>query len=193
MKLRFVLPSINLVASAAALIHDNLFGFARRDPEPSAAMLVCYLINAPAVVIRRAAEYALGKLIPGVCSAVYLEFCYRAERISSLAVFMAGLGFLWYLVGRGVEAEWLSRGRAAESPDWRRTSLDVAVILFAVLCAVIGVLNWGDRSYPLNLPLPFLAYTLWALVLAILCGRDLARCSSRGGSEGRPHGSIGSS
>lgn len=192
MKLRFVLPSINLVASAAALIHENLLGFARRDPEPSAALLVCYMINAPALVIRRAVDYTLGRLIPGVCNAADLEFCYRAERMASLVVFMGGLGMLWYLVGRGVEAEWLGSGPATESRDWRRTSLDVAVILFAVLCAVIGVLNWGERSYPLNLPVPFLVYTLWALVLAILCGRDVVRCYSNHGSEGRPHEGVDS-
>lgn len=178
MKLRFILPGINLVASAAGLIHDNLQSFGRKNPEPSAALLACYLINAPALVIRRAAEFAFSKLIPEVCNPVGLDSCYRAERITSVAVFMMALGMLWYLVGRAVEAEWLGKGRGAEPGDWRRGSLDAIVILFAMFCAVIGVLNWRERSNPLNLPLPFVAYILWALILGVLCSRDLVRCCS---------------
>jgi hypothetical protein len=183
MRLRFILPSINLVASAVALIHDNLRGFAGKDPGPSAVLLACDLVNAPALVIRRIAEFAFGRLVPEVCNPVSLDSCYRAERITSVVVFMAGLAMLWYLVGRAVEAEWLGKGSVANPRDWRRGSLDAAVILFAMFCGVIGVLNWRERSYPLNLPLPFLSYSLWGLLLTVLYGRDLVRCCSHDRSD----------
>jgi hypothetical protein len=181
MKLRFILPVVNVAISSAALVYENLRGFAGKNPEPSPPLLACYLINAPVLVIQQAVVFVLGKLAPKVCSQAGLEACYRAERVAALGVFVLGVGALWYLVGRAIEAE-RPGVRIATFRNWRRKSLGAVVILFAILCGTIGVLNWKERSYPLNLPLPSLAYTLWALLLAVLCGRDLVR-SAHSGTE----------
>jgi hypothetical protein len=171
MRLRFILPTINAVAASLLILENSGSDFYGLRPEPTPTLLACYLLNAPIMPLRFLVMAASSRLTTTFCSPANPNACYKAERLAGIGVFLLGIWVLWYLVGSGIESKWKGRRALLPFRTPYRVGLDLALFFTGILCAFVGVLNWKERSF--HIPLPLLAYMVWALALTIPYGRDL--------------------
>ena len=179
LRLRFVLPVVNVLGGSALLIYAALRP-GRGDgisPGPQPAVL-CYLINAPASVFRNFAISAWDRLVVANCSAANTEACYSVGRIVEVGLFLGAVGLLWYLVGLEIESS--TQDKRAAVPSWSplRVLADSALIAIGVFLAVSAVAIWRGPVWMHSLwsGLGGITYTAWATAFIATYGRDLFRC-----------------
>jgi hypothetical protein len=129
--------------------------------------LICNSINAPAMFFRACAMYLWHRL--------HLPYEFP-EAVVEIAVTVVGVGLLWYLVGLEIDAGRQGRRGILPSMFRWRVALDLALILFGVFLALVGVGSWLIlRWTPMYAGIQAGLFFAWALVLVGTYGRDLVR------------------
>lgn len=145
-------------------------------------LMASYLINAPVLFVRYAIASVVDRSIRATCSPSSGEACFHIEKIADYAILLIAVGLLWYLVGRGIESRLRLHTGDVSNQGCRQLAMNLILITIGVFCGIIGVLNWRERSFPWRLPLPFVAYLVWALALLVLGSLDLFQQTMYSGS-----------
>ncbi|HET9180675.1 MAG TPA: hypothetical protein VFP59_00970 [Candidatus Angelobacter sp.] len=166
LKLRFVLPAIQVILAASLLIIGAAQHKADRGKDiyyGAPAERVCYAINAPALLFRSAGLYLWHTTdFPMVNDAV------------DNGIFMIGVVLLWFLVGATIESRLKGCHKTALSRPWR-LAIDFFLIVVGIAFVLVGVGAWNLVHLGSTLQgfAEAAIYFLWAMVLVLISGRDL--------------------
>jgi hypothetical protein len=162
LKLRYVLPLVQMALAVALLWQSNLwFKEAVRlsdIPGPSPAFELCRSINAPIALFQA------------------LWFRYASSSADNI-VFVLAVGALWYWVGVNFESWRRYRAVLVIRRKSLRLAIDLVLFAMGVLLAIVfmsemrKVLPYFDPRSLWSLAI-FGPYVLWSLVLMFFFGRD---------------------
>jgi|SRR6185437_4485770 len=172
-KLRFVLPAIQMTLSACLLVLGAAQYRADRGKEiyyGAPAKRICYAINAPALLFRSAGLYIL--------DASHLVSAKVYDAIDN-GTFILGVGLLWFLVGAAIDSRLKRPAKAALSRPWR-LAIDFSLIVLGIAFLFFGFGAWNliHLGSMLQGFAEAAIYCLWALVLVFISGYDLRLLST---------------
>ena len=176
-RLKLMLSGANVALAAALLALGYSQPRWKWAPVPW-EMALSFSINVPANLLRNLAYFVWDKRVYPYCSVANAEACIQFGLRLEMAVFLVGVGVVWYVVG--LEIESIGSGKRAIVPSTKALRLYVDAILLAVAALLVFIVaaNWRSRAGTFA-PLPILdipCYFVWALAIAIPYGRDLIRC-----------------
>jgi hypothetical protein len=179
-RLKVILPGVNVAVAAVLLGVGYTRPLWEWVPVPWEIALA-YAINVPANLLRNLVDFLWDKHVHPLCSVAYAETCISFERKIEIAIFLVGVGLVWYIVGLEIESIGLDKRALVPSSTPFRVGADALLLLTAGLLAFIVVANWRSREEvfaPLTV-LNFSCYLAWTLAIGIAYGRDLFRCVAR--------------
>ena len=179
-RLKMMLPGANVTVAAVLLGVGYTRPLWEWVPVPWEIALA-YAINVPANLLRNLVYFLWDKHVYPLCSVASAETCINFEGKIGIAIFLAGVGIVWYIVG--LEIESIGQNKRAIVPSFTplRVGADAILLLVAGILVFIVAANWRSREGTFA-PLPVLdssCYLAWAVAIAIAYGRDLFRCVAR--------------
>ncbi len=182
-RLKLILPGINVLIAAILLGVGYTRPIREWSPVPW-QMALCFSINAPANILRYLASLLWDRYVYPNCPATSADTCIRVGFGIELVIFFLGAAFVWYVVALEIEA--ISRGMSAMAGlgIHARVVVNASLVAAGLLFLFLFMKNWGS-SHLIMAPqyrVGILSCFAWALVIVIVCGRDLIRCAA---SEGQ--------
>jgi hypothetical protein len=173
LKLKFVLPAIQIILAAVLLVVGSAQHRAERGKDiyyGAPAKRICYALNAPALLFRSAGL--------AILDASHLASTNLYNVIDS-GMFILGVGLLWFFVGAAIESRSKRGDRTALSRSWRLL-IDFSLIVLGVAFLLFGLgawklVHWGSVLQGFA---EAAIYFLWALALVFISGRDLRLLSA---------------
>jgi hypothetical protein len=180
MRLRFrlVLPAVNVVGAAGLLTYGGLHPVRGNGIGPGpASTVICYLVEAPAALLRNAVIWLWDRLIVENCSLANTETCYSIGNIVEILLFLLAVAVLWYVVGLEIDTRGNERRAAVPSRSEFRAVVDVAFIGAGICFALGATAAWNRSGWErLGNIIVGVPYAAWAVVLILTYGYDLLDC-----------------
>jgi hypothetical protein len=179
--MRFVLPTLNFCVALPLVIAGQFRLHSTNTATVPTELLIAYVINAPAAVLRYVAMAAVYGLIPRVCGSATQASCYWIASYVDPCVFLIAVVCIWYVVG--LEIDWRGSRKRSVAPERRvaRIAGDTLLVAFGVFCITLGVLNWPQHRAAVTpaTVMQIFSYATWGILVTSLYGRDLFKVASQ--------------